>query len=276
MKVRSEGRDLADGLLSLSSPLRRLARPTATAFAGGRAILMELAHPAIAQAVAEFDHFREDPGRRASLTAKAFRDVIHGSEQEAAEVGQRLAAVHTRVHGVGYAATDPELLMWVHATFVDSLLCIGQRLHGRLTVAERSDFYRDAIAVGEVFGCSSSVQPTTFPEFRQYVDGMVGSLTVSDTGRNLARAVFWPTVPASRKPLIAAYRVACFGTTPAPLRDQFAYPWNGVDARVFAAGTALAPRVAPWMDRAFFAVADGNGRGVAAALALAGIRPPGA
>jgi hypothetical protein len=54
MKGRA-GRPPVDGLLQLRSPLRQLARPTATAFAGGRAILMELAHPAIAQTVAEFD-----------------------------------------------------------------------------------------------------------------------------------------------------------------------------------------------------------------------------
>jgi uncharacterized protein (DUF2236 family) len=236
---------------------------------------MELAHPAIAQAVAEFDHFREDPARRASLTAKAFRDVIHGSEQEAADVGRRLAAVHRRVRGVGFAASDPELLLWVHATFVDSLLCIGQRLHGRLTTAQLRDFYGDAVTIGEVFGCSAAEQPKTFEEFRGYVDDMVGSLTVTDTGRDLAHAVFWPSIPATRRPLVAAYRLACFGTTPAALREQFDYGWNEVDERVFAAGTALAPRVAPWTDRAFFAAADGNGRGVRAALALAGIRPTG-
>jgi uncharacterized protein (DUF2236 family) len=46
-------------------------------------------------------------------------------------------------------------LLWVHATFVDSLLCIGQRLHGRLSTAQLRDFYRDAVTVGEVFGCSA-------------------------------------------------------------------------------------------------------------------------
>src|SRR5205823_12187206 len=102
-----QARRLEDGFLPARSPLRRLARPTATAFAGGRAILMELAHPAIALAVADFDHFREDPVRRAQLTAKAFRDVIHGTTAEAAAVGRRLDAVHARVRGPRYAATDP-------------------------------------------------------------------------------------------------------------------------------------------------------------------------
>jgi uncharacterized protein (DUF2236 family) len=152
------------------------------------------------------------------------------------------------------------------------LLVIGQRLHGRLSIAEERDFYRDAIAVGEVFGCPPSVQPPTLEEFRRYVAEMVASLRVSDTGRDLARAVFWPVVPSTRKPLIAAYRLACFGTLPPSLREQFDYRLNRVDTRAFAAGTALAPRVAPLTDRAFFAVADGNGRGVTAALALAGIR----
>src|SRR5438067_2131861 len=48
-----QARRLEDGFLPARSPLRRLARPTTTAFAGGRAILMELAHPAIAQEVAD-------------------------------------------------------------------------------------------------------------------------------------------------------------------------------------------------------------------------------
>lgn len=262
---------VADGLLPASSPLRRLAKPTSTAFAGGRAILMELAHPTIAQAVADFDRFREDPGRRIALTAKAFRDVIHGTEDEARQVGRRLAAVHRRVRTPHYAATDPQLLLWVHATFVDSLLCIGQRLHGPLTAAEQAQFYRDAVTVGAVFGCAPSSQPATLEEFRVYVDETVESLTVSDTGRELARAVFWPDVPASRKPLIAAYRVACLGSIPPALRGQFGLPWRHRNESMFAVGRAVVPHVAPWTDRAFFAVADGNGRGVASALSLAGI-----
>ena len=235
---------------------------------------MELAHPTIAQAVADFGHFREDPGRRAALTAKAFRDVIHGTEEQAAKVGRRLAAVHRRVRTSHYMASDPELLLWVHATFIDSLLCIGQRLHGQLTAAEKAEFYRDAMTVGTIFGCTPSDQPATLDEFRTYVAATVASLTVSDTGRELAHAVFWPDVPVTRKPLIAAYRLACLGSLPPVLRAQFGYPWTRHESRVFAVGRAAVPHVASWTDRAFFAVADGNGRGVAAALTLAGIRTP--
>ena len=242
------------------------------AFAGGRAMLMELAHPAIAQAVADFDHFREDPARRARLTAKAFRDVVHGSETEAAAVGRRLKAVHARVRGAGYAASDPALLLWVHATFVDSLLCIGERLHGSLSATERAEYYRHALIVGEVFGCPATGQPATFEEFRAYVGDTISSLEVTDLGRKLARAVFWPAVPASRSAIINLFRVGSFGTLPVPLRDQFQFGWGTHQERWFSVGSVLAPVVAPLTDRAFFAVADGNGRGMSAALALAGIR----
>lgn len=245
------------------------------AFAGGRALLMELAHPSIAQAVADFDHFREDPARRARLTAKAFRDVAHGSEAEAADVGRRLKAVHARVRGAGFAAADPELVLWVHATFVDSLLCVGERLHGALSTNELDDYYRHAIVVGEVFGCPASRQPATIEEFRTYVADTINSLEVTDVGRELARAVFWPTVPANRAPIINLYRLASFGTLPRSLRDQFEYRWTEPQRRWFSVGNVLAPVVAPVTDRAFFAVADGNGRGISAALALAGIRDHG-
>jgi uncharacterized protein (DUF2236 family) len=243
--------------------------------AGGRAILMELAHPSIAQAVAAFDHFREDPARRAQLTAMAFRDVIHGSEVEAAAVGRRLTAVHSRVRGAGYAATDPALVLWVHATFIDSLLCIGQHLYGALSGEELDDFYRDAVVVGEVFGCPAADQPATLDEFRTYVAHVVESLDVSDIGRELARAVFWPTVPANRGTIIHLYRVASYGSLPPRLRDQLGYPWERSQRRWFSTGSILGRLVAPVTDRAMYAVADGNGRGISAALALAGLRTSG-
>ena len=233
---------------------------------------MELAHPAIAQGVADFDHFREAPVERAQLTAKAFRDVIHGSEQQALAVGRRLARVHQRVRGAGYAASDPQLLLWVHATFADSLLCMGQRMYGRLTPAEEQQFYEDAKTIGEVFGCPRDLQPRTLDAFREYIDATVASLAVTDAGRELARAVFWPTVPLTRRPLIAVYRVACFGSLPPALRTQYPHPWTNAERRAFRAGRAVAPHIAPWTDRAFYAVADGNGRGVSSTLALAGIR----
>lgn len=219
---------------------------------------MELAHPSIARAVADFDHFEEDPARRARLTAKAFRDVIHGSEVEAAAVGRKLNAVHSRVRGSGYAATDPDLLLWVHATFVDSLLGIGQRLYGALSGDELAEFYTHAVIVGEVFGCPGASQPATVDEFRAYVEDVIESLNVTDIGRELARAVFWPPVPASRTAIINLYRVASFGSLPPRLRDQFEYPWERPQRRWFSVGNILGPLVAPVTDRTFYAVADGN------------------
>lgn len=239
------------------------------ALAGGRAILMELAHPAIAQAVADFDQFREDPARRARLTAMAFRDAIHGTEAEAVAVGDRLRRVHDRVRGPTYAATDPALILWVHATFVDSLVFFGERLHGRLSAGELAEFYRHAMLLGELFGCPLALQPGTIGDFRTYVATTTAALEVSDVGRQLARAVFWPPVPTSRAPVVGLYRSASFGSLPPRLREQ--YRWKAPEAQLFEAGRLLAPVVASITDRLFFAVADGNGRGVRTALALAGI-----
>ena len=261
-----------DGFLPRSSPLRRLARPTATVLAGGRAILMELAHPSIAQAVADFDHFQQDPTRRATLTAKAFRNVIHGSEEKASAVGRRLRAVHERVRGEGYAASDPELLLWVHATFIDSLLMSGQQLYGSLSATDQARFYEDAIKVGEMFGCRRSEQPPTLDAFRVYVAATVERLRVTNTARELARAVFWPSVPRNRQGLIRLYRVACFGDLAPELQRQFHWSWTPADRRLYTTWNRAGSFVAPVTDRLFYAVADGNGRGITATLKLAGVR----
>src|SRR5207237_6210754 len=109
-------------------------------------------------------------------------------------------------------------------------------------------------------------------EFRAYVREMLDSLEVGDVGRDLARAVFWPPVPANRAPIISLYRTAVFGTLPDGLRRQFACPWGRPQRRLFVGGSYLARLGAPVADQLFFAVAHGQGRGGSAALALAGVR----
>jgi uncharacterized protein (DUF2236 family) len=244
------------------------------ALAGGRAILMELAHPAVAQAVADFDHFREDPARRARVTAMAFHHVLDGTAAQAEEVARRLRRVHACVNGPGYSAADPELVLWVHATFVDSLLHFGQRLHGPLPAAEVDQLYEHAVVVGELFGCPAELQPPTIGALRTYIADTGDGLRVSDVGRTLARAVFWPPVPRTRRPLIAAYRATSFGSLPDGLRVQYGYDWRPLTWGALRASRPVAPQIARTLDRLFYLVADNEGRGVRTALAVAGIGRP--
>src|SRR5206468_2892793 len=85
-------------------------------FSGGRALRMQLAHPAVAQGVADHSGFEADPFARLRGTLDAMTTIVYGTKEQAAQVAAQVKAIHRRVRGDGYYANDPALLLWVHAT----------------------------------------------------------------------------------------------------------------------------------------------------------------
>src|SRR4051794_27808012 len=115
----SGGRRFAD-----DSVLRRVFRENVLFLGGGRALLMQLAHPSVAKGVAEHSDFVADPFSRLRRTIDVVDRIVYGDDDEADEAATSLRAVHARVRGDGYEANDPALLFWVHATLVDTGLRI--------------------------------------------------------------------------------------------------------------------------------------------------------
>ena len=120
------------GYFTDESMLRRVNRERALALAGPRALLMQAAHPlAVAGLLAHSDAL-EEPYERLARTAKVLSTIGFGSRRDADRMCARVRAMHRRVNGalaspVGpyaagtrYRADDPELLMWVLFTLVDS------------------------------------------------------------------------------------------------------------------------------------------------------------
>src|SRR3954464_12673150 len=96
------------------SVIRRVNGEGALLLGGGRALLMQIAHPQVAQGVADHSDFRRDPFRRLQGTLDAMVAIVFGAEDEAATMAGVVEAVHRRVTGPGYAANEPELLWWVY------------------------------------------------------------------------------------------------------------------------------------------------------------------
>src|SRR4051812_46054784 len=115
------------GLFPDDAMIRQVSGEVILLLGGGRALLMQLAHPQVAAGVADHSGFAEDPYGRLRRTLDATYTIVFGTEAEADLVARQLFAVHERVTGPDYRANDPELLMWVHATLVDTAL----RVHAR-------------------------------------------------------------------------------------------------------------------------------------------------
>ena len=227
-----------------------------------RAILMQFAHPLVAQGVAEHSRFATDTfgrWRRLSRTLGAMLTLTFGSEREAAAVVARINGIHDRVsgpvpdgaarigNGAAYSARDPELLLWVHATCVQSFMLVYETFVRRLTPAERDRYCEESAEGALVFGIPPSWLPRSAAALDTYVRSMLehGPIEVGDTARRLAADVIAPRSPLMLRPAYAALSWMTAGLLPPALSEAYGFRWNARRARWLRATASTARGIVP-------------------------------
>ncbi len=217
--------------------IRRVSMEPALLIGAGRALLLQLAHAPVAQAVQDHSDFKANPFRRLIGTLEATSGVVFGSETLARNVGARIHRMHEHVTGATYRANDPANLLWVHATLVDTALLCYTRLVGPLSAADWETYYQEMTRVAEVFGIRRADQPATLAAFEAYVRETIDKLDVTEVGRELAGFILAPTFPLALhvplRPLLSLQRLFTLGMTPPRIRDQLGVHWDGRAERRF-------------------------------------------
>ncbi len=207
--------------------IRWVAAEPALIAGGGRALLLQLAHPKVAQGVADHSDFEHDPLPRLAGTLDFLTFVVWGTPEEAEHAAAAVRRIHEHVTGPGYFAGDPELQNWVNATLTETALDLYSRLFGPLPEAIAERYYEDATKVASVLGCPREAQPADLAAFRRYFAGTVASLEVTDTARVLARAVLdGRRLPRHLKPALPLNRFVTAGLLPPPIRSQYGLGWS--------------------------------------------------
>jgi uncharacterized protein (DUF2236 family) len=251
---------MGDGVLfGPASVTWRVGREGALLLGGGRALILQVAHPLVAAGVAEHSNYREDPWGRLYRTLDLTTRAVFGDTRTAAEAAARLGRVHRRVRGrtrapagrfaagTPYAASDPELLMWVHATLVDTALLFYDRYVRRLTIGERQRYYEEQKALAEAFGVPRERQPADYAEFNEYLAAMLESdaIAVTDTLRDVVDAVLKPRLPLPARPLVEPLALVTVGTLPERLRAELGLGWGPYRARLLGASAAAVRTALP-------------------------------
>ena len=202
--------------------------------AGPRALLLQVAHPAVAEGVDRFSGFRDDPWARLASTLRSYLRIVYGQAGAAdAEVG-RLSRLHAPIRGevrepeararglTSYEATDPDLALWVHATLVDSTIAAYDAWIEPLERARRERYYAETIPLGLAFGIGAGRLPPDLAAFEAYVAWMIGPegpVSPTPTARDLSRTILHPPLgtlhPALRpiRPLLDAVPPALYDWT---------------------------------------------------------------
>ena len=224
-----------EGLFRERGWLRRVSREPSVLFGGGCALLLEVAHPLVAAGVAEHSDFRRDPFGRLQRTLAAVSALALEPRDKALAAARGVARAHERVRGrlpesvgpfeagTAYSGRDPDLVLWVWGTLVDTALAVYRDFVAPLDAAALAEYHRDQRALALLLGAPADRTPGDPESFRSWFDGMIASeaLTVGASAREIARAVLGSAgVDRGPVPLITA------ALLPPRLRSDFGLGWN--------------------------------------------------
>jgi uncharacterized protein (DUF2236 family) len=249
--VTDDARAEAAGLFGPGSVSWRVDRELMVLAGGSCALLLQAAHPSVAAGVAQHSTYATDPFGRLMRTLDSSFAVVFGSRSDADATLRRVNAVHAavrgqRADGAAYSALDPEALLWVHATLVDTALRVYDRFVRRLTDADRQRYHEESARVGIALGIPADVMPATFVELRSWMDGMItsGQVRVTPDARRIAGTVLYPVRFPPRIAWDVAHLVS-MSTLHPNIRRQYGVGWSAARERGMQRLAALSRRVLP-------------------------------
>ena len=247
-----------DSYFDDTSMLRRVHREMAVAVSGPRALFMQAAHPVAFEGFFAHTAALDRPYERLRRTAQIMDTIAFGSRTDADRATRRVRAIHRQVRGeltqpagrfpagTPFAADDPELLLWVLATLVDSALVVYEHYVRSLSTGERDAYWQDYRIIGRLFGLKDHDMPLDIHGFDGYMREMLAGpdLHVTGNARELAlQIVLRPPVPLTHRPVLKLVNFITVGLLPARLRHQYGLPWNPMYALILRGGAAYARRV---------------------------------
>ncbi|MBS2011630.1 MAG: DUF2236 domain-containing protein [Deltaproteobacteria bacterium] len=250
-ELRREIRDPADGLHGPSSFVWTVDREAVLFLGGGRAALLQLAHPFVAHAVDQHSQTRTDPLGRFQRTFENVFAMVFGDFDSAVRSSLRVHKVHTRIHGVldedvgifpkghSYRANDEASLMWVHATLVDSAIQMFELIVRPLTADEKDTYYAETKRFARLFGISDRVLPPDWISFRHYWKAMLesGEIAVGRPAKEIARFLFTPRRP-SYAGFVRWVEILTAGLLPEAVREGFGMEWGLGRRAIFRSSVA--------------------------------------
>jgi uncharacterized protein (DUF2236 family) len=196
--------------------------------AGFRALALQAVHPLAMVGFDANSRFRDDPWGRLERTGAWIGTVTYGTRSEAEAAGARLRAVHARLQpgvepetGRPYRVDDPDLLLWVHCTEVESFLSTYRRSGGRLAPGEADQYVDEMRESARLVGLDPTTVPSTEADLEEYYRRVRPDLRVTYVAR---RNAVWGFAP------------------PMPWWVQLATPARPSWAALVATATALLPR----------------------------------
>jgi len=230
-------------------------------FGGQRALLMQLAHPLVAQGVLDYSSVKKDPVKRLNRTLQLTQSLLFGTNEEVAQAAEKINRVHKAVKGnlkekigahpagTSYHALNPELLMWVWATLADTAVLVYETFIGPLTDKEKESYYQEYKKLLPPLGGDITKTPVTFKDLSSYFEEMYKSkkILVGEEAKKEIVPYLLLQKPKRLKlpllPLSIPLIKITIGLLPAELRQQYELSWSETDQIIFDTFAAASRRL---------------------------------
>jgi uncharacterized protein (DUF2236 family) len=144
---------------------------------GGATLVLQVAEPAVGAGVEQHSNFKAEPWRRLYGTLVSLTTIVYGTTAEACAEVERLRRMHQAIRGVDaqgrrYAALRPAPWAWVHGTLAWAVIRLNEVFRTPFTEAEREQYWREWLEVGQLLGVRPGDLPATYAGFLQLIDDM--------------------------------------------------------------------------------------------------------
>ncbi len=164
-----------EGLFGPGSVAWRLSGDLSSPIAGLRSLILQALHPLAMAGVDQHSDWRRDPVGRLAATSGYLATVTFGERRAAQHAAARVRRIHQHVTGTDpvtgqhYQASDPALLLWVHAALVESGVRACELFGDPLTPDDADRYVAEMVAAAELVGVPASQVPSNMTELRDYL-----------------------------------------------------------------------------------------------------------
>jgi uncharacterized protein (DUF2236 family) len=164
-----------DGLFGPGSVTWRVSTDLSRPVAGLRALLIQALHPLAMAGVDQHSDWRQDPVGRLAATSAYLATLSFGDRAAAERAGARVRRIHEFVTGVDtvtgrpYEASDPALLLWVHAALVDSGVVACSLFGTPLPAGDGDRYVAEMVVAAELVGVPAGRVPASLAGLDAYL-----------------------------------------------------------------------------------------------------------
>ncbi|MHC8396929.1 oxygenase MpaB family protein [Pseudomonas sp. LB3P93] len=167
---------------------------------GISALMLQALHPLALAGVWDHSNFREDMIGRLRRTSQFISGTTFGSSKDADWLIEKVRTIHLQVVGIApdgrpYAASDPDLLTWVHVAEVSNFLAAHLRYRNpHLSLIDQDRYYGEIARVAERLGARDV--PRSRKEIADYLERIRPQLLCDQRSREVLRLLLNAPAPS--------------------------------------------------------------------------------